>query len=276
IALYGLCSASMLYPHCYVLKCIVKPKLAEASTWFGDIYKAHHKNKTLCLKVVHLRQKTGKSESEHILQSYAKEVMVWAELHHPNVLPFYGIFYLNKRRERVCVVSRWMDRGDLLTYLKYNPSIPRTPFIHDIAGGLEYLHRKGMVHGDLKGANVLVNDSGRACIIGFGLTSIHQKLGYSRREMADGGRLPRWTAPELLDGRANGVTERSDVWAFGCVCYEIFTGEVPFRRCSTDAQIIQQLSMGTSPFGTARPSQIDSDMWMVMERCCAREPKSRP
>ncbi|KAF9443674.1 kinase-like protein [Macrolepiota fuliginosa MF-IS2] len=274
IMLYRLCEDSMLYPRCYVLKDIEKPDLPAACGGFGDIYKGRRGNKTLCLKIIRIQP----PELVPTLKVCAKEGIVWGEPRHPNILPFYGVYYFGKTREQFCFVSPWMERGDLATYLRKNPSVPRAPYIHDIASGLEYVHGENMIHGDMKGANVLVNDSGRACITDFGLSMIlfDKTLPYARGQTtALRGGSYRWAAPELLQEGAR-PTWASDVWAFAGVCYEILVGGIPFPQCKTDYQVILRLYEGDLPIGSVRPPHIDNDMWMLMERCCARNFEERP
>ncbi|KAF9447258.1 kinase-like protein [Macrolepiota fuliginosa MF-IS2] len=277
IVLYRLCSASMLYPQCYVLKGIVKEDSPEASGGFGDIYKGRLGDKKLCLKVVRLSKK---SDVIPALKGLAKEGIVWGQLIHPHILPFYGIYYLEETYEQICLVSPWMNNSDLGTYLKRNPAVLRTPFIHDIANGLEYLHHEDVIHGDMKAANVLVSNSGKACITDFGLSSIptDQTLAYTRGATTVVGCSFRWTAPELLEEGCR-ATPASDVWAFGCVCYEILFGELPFHKCTNDIQVMRMLDKGVSPF-EPRPDipipEIDVDTWTLIESCCIREPKDRP
>ncbi|KAF5355815.1 hypothetical protein D9756_003687 [Leucocoprinus leucothites] len=84
-------------------------------------------------------------------QIFVKEAMLWGQLHHPNIAPFYGIYHLDESRGRICLVSPWMERGSLIDYLNANPLVTRMPFVLDIAQGLDYLHNENIVHGDLKG-----------------------------------------------------------------------------------------------------------------------------
>ncbi|KAJ3573617.1 hypothetical protein NP233_g2317 [Leucocoprinus birnbaumii] len=65
-----------------------------------------------------------------------------------------------------------LANGNVTRYLKSNPGDPREPFVFDLILGLEYLHNEGIIHGDLKGANILVNDLRRGCIIDFGLATV--------------------------------------------------------------------------------------------------------
>jgi serine/threonine protein kinase len=100
---------------------------------------------------------------------FSKEAILWNQLNHPNVLPFYGVYYLEEERRRICLVSPWMENGNIVRYLQENPHAPRRPFVSiarpsckvsvvdlcieicDVIKGLEYLHRKNIIHGDLKG-----------------------------------------------------------------------------------------------------------------------------
>ncbi|KAF5353275.1 hypothetical protein D9756_008130 [Leucocoprinus leucothites] len=249
-ALYKLCKSSMLYPQCLVLKDIDVSGDLETGGGFGDIYRGWFRGKSLCLKAV---RTTKSSETDAMLKIFAKEAILWGQLHHPNIAPFYGIYHLNEPRNRVCLVSPWMQRGNLVDYLNANPLVTH------VAKGLDYLHSENIIHGDLKGANVLVSDAGVACITDFGLSTI--LTGNAFAYTPDTGPLAfsfRWLAPELLaiSNSNQWPTKFSDVWSFGSVCYEL-----PIR-----------------PQGGVSPSRdrIDDDMWRIMNHCWARTPEERP
>lgn len=146
--------------------------------------------------------------------------------------------------------------------------------------------------------NILVDDFGRACITDFGLSSIGvgDTLLYLHGLTSVSACSYRWTSPELLEEGAR-PTPASDIWAFGCVCYEvgfikhlfgdlsstrhgqILVGKWPFPECASDAQVMQKLLRGAVPVEsvpTTGSDQIDGDMQDLMKRCCAREPGSRP
>ncbi|KAF5353500.1 hypothetical protein D9756_008126 [Leucocoprinus leucothites] len=221
-ALYKLCKSSMLYPQCLVLKDdIVMSGEPETGGGFGDIYRGWFRGKSLCLKVVRTFKR---SETDAMLKAFAKEAVLWGQLHHPNIAPFYGVYHLNESRNRICLVSPWMEKGSLVRYLDANPLAKRMPFVLDIAKGLEYLHSENITHGDLKGANVLISDAEVACITDFGLSTV--LTGSTFAYTPGTGPVafsPRWLAPELLSiYNSNQLpTKSSDVWAFGSVCYEV-------------------------------------------------------
>ncbi|KXN84357.1 Dual specificity protein kinase zak2 [Leucoagaricus sp. SymC.cos] len=218
IALYRLCKASHFVPECYNLHDITILS-EEGGGGFCDIKRGQYGDQTLCLKVVRLFRK---AKSDEIIKQFAKEAILWSRLNHPNILPFYGVYYQGKQK-KMCLVSPWMDNGNLVNYLQENPTAPRRPFICDVIAGLQYLHDNNIIHGDLKGVNVLVNAEGRACISDFGFSSvlIDQAISQTMPTSQNLGGTVRWTAPELLDEPEAYPSKASDVWAFGCVCYQV-------------------------------------------------------
>ncbi|KAG7090227.1 hypothetical protein E1B28_011827 [Marasmius oreades] len=103
---------------------------------FGDVWKGK-----IGEQVVHLRVlRTHVSDGPTLLKECMREAIVWWQLKHPNILPFMGMYYLDKARERPCLVSAWMERGNLVRYLKESP---REQVDHSVYIGIHrsfYLH----------------------------------------------------------------------------------------------------------------------------------------
>ncbi|KAJ7731353.1 kinase-like domain-containing protein, partial [Mycena metata] len=175
-------------------------------------------------------------------------------------------------RRRLCLVSPWMENGNIYNYLKSNPvGINRLTLVIDVAIGLEHLHGLKLVHGDLKAINVLVTRSGRAVLADFGLSSVvvDSEIPALSSTTRSGG-TTRWQAPELLRGSRNSAA--SDVYAFACVCYEIFTEKVPFFEL-TDYAVVLHVHKCNIP---QKLSGIPDDIWPLMEECWETEPGKRP
>ncbi|KAJ3567067.1 hypothetical protein NP233_g6605 [Leucocoprinus birnbaumii] len=253
ITLYRLCKASHHYPECYTLHNI-EIGSQEGGGGFCDIRRGRHGDRYLCLKVVRTFRRT---ETENMIKLFAKEAILWSQLCHPNILPFYGIFYLGEER-RMCLVSPWMNNGNLANYLRENPLAPRRPFICDVIAGLEYLHDRNIIHGDLKGVNVLVTSSKRACITDFGLSSVLVDKSLTESTAmttAIYGGTYRWVAPELLEETESNPTHPA-------VINMIVKGRIPSQRHPSDPG--------------AGIDMIDEGMWALLKHCWSFKPTDRP
>ncbi|KAG6845132.1 hypothetical protein H0H87_000368 [Tephrocybe sp. NHM501043] len=273
-----------------------------ASGNYADIYKVTFQDEATCFKVIRVYQR---SLVEHMAKVYAREVIVWGQLSHPNILPFYG---LSKFRSRISFVSPWAENGHLSDYLARNPDADRILLCWDTAAGIDYLHKNDIVHGDLKGVNVLVEGSGRACLGDFGLSSVTDPdiiHWTSQSSMASHGGTARWQAPELheTEDKADSIhnSKKSDVFAWANLCYEvcqwmhycdnslgltlfhqIFTGRLPYFEAIRESTVIMTILRGGTPTRPQNgdPSWVERGLndriWDLLKDCWKFEPSDRP
>ncbi|KAJ8094292.1 Rho guanine nucleotide exchange factor [Marasmius tenuissimus] len=271
----GLSKSSGLYPKCLTLKNV--DKLGErpvAGGGFGDVWKGRVADQPVCLKVVRV---FTKSDVGQLVKEYMREAIVWQQLRHPNLLPFLGIYHLSENE--LCLVSPWMERGNLVTYLQNTPreEVDHLSLASDVASGLAHLHDRKIVHGDIKGLNVLITPELRASIGDFGLSHVADsqelKLAISLTSHSRG--TTRWQAPELMDPELSYVsTAQSDMFAYGCVCYEIFSaGLAPFYDLKDVAVVLAVFVHRRQP---SRPAGLDDDIWEFMTSYWNRDPSLRP
>ncbi|KAJ7145874.1 kinase-like domain-containing protein [Mycena epipterygia] len=190
---------------------------------FSNIYKAFYNTKTVELKVM---RTFHQGSALHAFRSkFYQEALIWQNLCHPNILPLLGVDQ-ESFSPSLGMILPWMEHGSVVQYLGKQGRGHVNEILLEIAQGLQYLHSKNIVHGDLRGANVLINDEPRACLADFGLSFLADASLEHTPERVGG---LRWMAPELIDPDSFGCqfshTKASDVYAFGCVFLELYTGQ---------------------------------------------------
>ncbi|KAJ7231344.1 kinase-like domain-containing protein [Mycena rebaudengoi] len=187
---------------------------------FGDIYRASYNGKTVALKQMRSFQRG--SDLRRIRSKFCREALIWQHLKHPCILPMLGIDQ-ESLPSSLCMVSPWMENGTVLKYLEEHGRRDVDKLLWEVAQGLEYLHSRNIVHGDLRGANILITQDWSACLADFGLTSFTDTTAATTTSHR-AGTIP-WMAPELIEPDRFGLrfrkTTATDVYAFACVCLEV-------------------------------------------------------
>ncbi|KAJ7694802.1 kinase-like domain-containing protein [Mycena rosella] len=250
-----------------------------AAGGFGDIYKAVYQSKPVALKQLRFYEEHTDEERQRIREKFYQEALLWKNLKHPFVIPFIGLYSSENDPNNdnasqshhlsMSMVCPWMSNGTVLRYLKHCPAARVDIFLLEIAQGLRYLHSQCVVHGDLRGANILVDDEGNARLADFGLASY---ANATVKSSARAGSL-RWMAPELLDPGCLTFrrTFATDVYAFACVCYELYKGEYPFPDIPVDTAVMFEVIAGRRPKRTSIPPQI----WELIQACWCDDPGKR-
>ncbi|KAJ7717264.1 kinase-like domain-containing protein [Mycena metata] len=269
-ALIRLTRASGLYPRCFTLPGAMKIGKQVAAGGFGDIYQCSVGKQTVAVKMMRLFRD---SDVEAARKAYGHEAVVWRQLSHPNLLPFFGLYFLEKR---LCLVSPWMENGHIMDFLRdVSPDHDRLALMLDIANGLKYLHMESIIHGDLKPTNILITPLGRACIADFGLSSISEvaSLNFPHSTTKIQGGTVRYQAPEVMQDNPNHYG--SDIYALGCVYYEIMTGKVPFSEVRNEVGVILKVIDGARP-SVPEASDYDPSFWSLLLACWRHDPGLRP
>lgn len=244
---------------------------------FGTVYYGKWRGTDVAIKRIKKSCFSGKaSEQERLAKDFWREACILSNLHHPNVVAFYGVVP-DGAGGTLATVAEFMANGSLRTALTRKDKLldlcKKLIIAMDAAFGMEYLHSKNIVHFDLKCDNLLVNlrDPERPiCKVGdFGLSRIKHNTLVSGGVR---GTLP-WMAPELLNGSTNRVSEKVDVFSFGIVLWEILTGEEPYANMHCGAII------GGIVKNTLRPpvpEWCDPEWRKLMEQCWSADPGVRP
>ncbi|KAE8673098.1 thioredoxin-like protein 4B-like isoform X1 [Hibiscus syriacus] len=191
---------------------------------YGTVYHGKWRGTDVAIKRIKKSCFSGRSsERDRQIQDFWREAQILSNLHHPNVVAFYGVVP-DGSGGTLATLTEYMVNGSLRNVLIKKE---RLIIAMGAAFGMEYLHSKNIVHFDLKCDNLLVNlrDQQPICKIGdFGLSRI------IRSTLVSGGvrgTLP-WMVPELLNGSSTKVSEKVDVFSFGISMWDILTGEEPY------------------------------------------------
>ncbi|KAJ3206180.1 Leucine-rich repeat serine/threonine-protein kinase 2 [Entophlyctis luteolus] len=220
--------------------------------------------------------------NQTVRAAVTSEVATWSRLNHPNVVRLFGACM---DTDRPFIVMKYFHLGSLAKYLDTDSSIPRSQRVKwmlEVCLGLSHIHKEGIIHGDLKSDNVLldeVNGDIVAQITDFGLSAF-KSFGAKSKEktMADSKTLSgafRWRAPESYD-RVYRRDFPLDVFAFGMTIYEIFSGQLPFHGEYNGEMIRDWIRAGEAPWEPSEKEQAADDcFWDIIAKCIKTDVKQR-
>jgi Tol biopolymer transport system component len=214
---------------------------------------------------------------------FEREAKLLAVLNHPNVAAIYGVEDSASTDALVMELAEGPTLADRLAASGPIPVTEALPIARQIADALEYAHEHGVVHRDLKPANIKISRDDAVKILDFGLAKAIQ----GEADVTDAGNSPTVTeigtkAGVLLgtaaymspeQARAKPVDRRADIWAFGCVLYEMLTGKRAYQADSvaeTLAAILQN-----DPDWSRLPSATPVHVRVMLHRCLQKDPKQR-
>ncbi|KAF9526399.1 kinase-like domain-containing protein [Crepidotus variabilis] len=263
---------------------------------FGDVYKTDlamsksREPKPVVVKTLRCFQTDlENSEKKKRLEStLRREIRVWKDLRHANIIPLLGLAVGFRGSPFPAMVCPLMEGGTLEKYLRvHRDSLTlkeRFQLLLDIVEGLDYLHAKSVIHGDLTHANILIS-GGTACLSDFGLSEIVAEFvdtSYVTRSSARPGAV-RWAAPELFINLIDEIHEREkprrltkacDIWSLGCIIQEVITGSIPYFDLNENMVQVYKIRGDPPPRPTS--SLMKEDMWKLIESCWKAEPELRP
>eukprot|EP01087_Luapelamoeba_hula_P002897 TRINITY_DN1270_c0_g1_i4.p1 TRINITY_DN1270_c0_g1~~TRINITY_DN1270_c0_g1_i4.p1 ORF type:complete len:635 (-),score=100.22 TRINITY_DN1270_c0_g1_i4:301-2205(-) len=246
----------------------VGQKIAEGK--YGTVYKGKCRGQSVAIKILH-----NQHLSNEKLEELRTEVEIMSRLRHPCILLLMGVC---TDKDKIALVMEYVEGKSLDRILhdsKINLSLQTQLHIaKDIAKGMNWLHclDPPIIHRDIKPPNILVNASYDVKVCDFGLSCVKEipKPDEELRDTAVGS--PIWMAPEVLSGHL--ASEKSDVYAFAIVLWEIMTRKSPFSNVrSFDEFLDDVIDNHKRP---PLPDDMDANLKKLIEECWSGNAKKRP
>ncbi|MGH9424446.1 MAG: protein kinase domain-containing protein, partial [Thermoanaerobaculia bacterium] len=211
-------------------------------------------------------------------ERFQREIKLAAQLQHPNIVP---VLTTGVAAGLPYYTMPFIDGLSLRERLNRNPGMPIVEamgILRDVARALAYAHDHGIVHRDIKPENVLLADEA-AVVTDFGIA----KALAAARTDAPGGTLtqagtslgtPAYMAPEQISADPH-VDHRADIYSFGCVAYELFTGKAPFAHKLPHQLYAAHITETPAPLESIRPD-CPPEVAAIVMKCLEKDPADRP
>ena len=205
---------------------------------------------------------------DDVARRFSREAKLGASLNHPNLV---SVFDTLTDDEAVLIVMEYVEGETLHDALQRGPLPPKRALevIRDVANALDHAHSHGVVHRDVKPANILLREDGVVKLVDLGIATAADVTRITQSGVVLG--TASYMAPEQIEGRR--VDARTDVYALGCVLFHAVTGAVPFPERESSAKMWAHLNEPPPPVGSGGGGRGALDP--VICRAMAKDPADR-
>lgn len=261
-------------------------KLGKGST--GRLFKGRYLSQDVAIKIMeidHCGSSGSDSDTQRSspaserLQIFKQEVLIMRLVRHKNVVQFIGAC---SKWPKLCIVTELMAGGsvrDLLDNRRGGLDIASAiKVLRDAARGMDFLHKRGIVHRDMKAANLLIDEHDVVKVCDFGVARLKPTINSSEKdsfiataEMTAETGTYRWMSPEVLQHRY--YDHKADIYSFGITMWEVLTGDVPYAGLTPLQAAVGVVQRGLRP---EIPTFVPEVMAALMRKCWHEDPSERP
>jgi len=223
-------------------------------------------DRKVAIKVMSPQQVHGREA----LERFKREARTAANLNHPHIIPIYAVREVDPL---LYMIMKFVNGRSLDTILRDTGplSFPMVrTILADVSSALDYAHRQGVVHRDVKPGNILVDDEGFAFITDFGIAKAAKGENLTKTGTTVG--TPSYLSPEACSGLATGPA--ADQYSLGIVGYEMVTGLLPFTAESSLGMMYAQVHNPPRPTEDFRPD-CPADLLDSLDRMLEKQPEDR-
>ncbi|XP_009124750.1 MAP3K epsilon protein kinase 1 isoform X2 [Brassica rapa] len=203
------------------------------------------------------------------LNTIMQEIDLLKNLNHKNIVKYLGSW---KTKTHLHIILEYVENGSLANNVKPNkfgpfPESLVAVYIAQVLEGLVYLHEQGVIHRDIKGANILTTKEGLVKLADFGVAT---KLNESEFDTSSVVGSPYWMAPEVIE--LIGVCAASDIWSVGCTVIELLTCVPPYFDMQPSAALYRIVQDDSPPI----PDSLSPDITDFLRQCFKKDSRQRP
>ena len=239
----------------------------------GVVYRARDPkiDRLVALKTISLAEKEEKEEQEY-RERFVQEARAAGRLSHPGIVTIHDAGEDSETHEPFFVMEYVAGQPLSDTLADAGGKLPVSEalrFACEIADALQYAHERGVIHGDIKPANILVTAEGRAKIADFGVARLNQSVATHAGKIFGS---PAYMAPEQLSG--HDPDARSDLFSLGVMLYSMLTGFRPFQGNSAATVCFKVMNVEPVPV-TAFQAELPPELDHIVSRAIAKNPEQR-
>lgn len=241
---------------------------------YGTVYKAIWRERARHVAIKRVSRTRLSSDEKKALQA---EILLFKNLHHPHIVNYIETV---DQPDSPCldIVMEYVEGGSLFHMvdpIRRSLDTGRlvleetvvAHFVREVVLGLQYLHQQGIVHRDIKGANILVTKDHHCKLADFGVSSTKPAEDPDTFDVAGS---PYWMAPEIIN--LTGSSTASDIWSLGCTVIELLTGLPPYHQYADLTALFKIVNDDCPPL----PTNLSSDCEDFLRKCFHKDAHSRP
>lgn len=234
----------------------------------GEVYRAIHSKigRVAAVKVL-----TQATQSSGFVERFFNEARIQASLQHPNIATLYDFMEVSGQP---CIIMEYIDGQTISERISaYGAPLPLSETVYvfeKVCEAIEYIHRHGIIHRDIKSNNIKISSQGQVKLLDFGIAK-----GQTSQQLTQVGSVIgtlQYLAPELIRGGT--ADERGDIWALGVLLYEMVAGRVPF-----EATTVGDLCDKIDRVSYVPPAQLNPGtppaVVRIIARCLKKNPAER-
>lgn len=215
------------------------------------------------------------------LEEIVREAQTMRQQHHPNVLPLHCSFV---HQQNLWMVMPYVAGGSVLNLMKFaysegleEPVI--ATILKEVLKGLDYMHRQGGIHRDVKAGNILIDKDGQVLLADFGVAATMERGGtWGNQQMSRNTFVgtPCWMAPEVME-QTEGYNSLADIWSFGITILELAHGHAPFAKLPPMKVLLMTIQNPPPTLESdSGKKHFSKSMRDIVGKCLVKDASKRP